>query len=331
MAGWGGPESAPSLPPGCCRGAWKETATSAPISDAAGTFTDANSAYQAAVAKLNACKSFSGSTTDSSGNSTAVTGSLGPMSFPTYGDASWRSPNTVRGVIAPLRALLATAVEEGLIRHNPAAGLRLAGGDHKQAPKALAPDELERLIAEMPEGTPRLLVRFLAATGPRAGELAGLVWGDIDIDTRRVNVTRRIYRGRVDAPKSRYGVRTIPLGSLTADLIANNLASPYAADADPVFASGVGTPTDLGNFSTRVLKPAAKRAGVPWASLHTLRHTCASNLLRAGVPAKQVQVWMGHHSAAFTLTTYGHLLPDDLPSGEIMDRFVGVTPSDAAE
>jgi len=32
---------------------------------------------------------------------------------------------------------------------------------------------------------------------------------------------------------------------------------------------------------------------------------------------------MGHHSAAFTLTTYGHLLPDDLPDGDVMDRFTG--------
>jgi hypothetical protein len=31
---------------------------------------------------------------------------------------------------------------------------------------------------------------------------------------------------------------------------------------------------------------------------------------------------MGHRSAAFTMTTYGHLLPDDLPDGDILDRFV---------
>jgi len=235
-----------------------------------------------------------------------------------------RAPNTVRVVIAPLRALLATAVEEGLIRHNPAAGLRLAGGERKVAPKALAPEELARLIAETPEGTSRLVVRFLAATGLRAGELAGLIWADVDVPARRVSVARRIYRGRADAPKSRHGVRAVPLSrALAADLAAHRLQSPYATDADTVFASGTGTPLDLANFSRRILKPAADRAGVPWVSLHSLRHTCASNLLRAGVHAKQVQVWMGHHSAAFTLTTYGHLLPDDLPDGDVMERFTG--------
>ena len=67
------------------------------------------------------------------------------------------------------------------------------------------------------------------------------------------------------------------------------------------------------NVASRVLKPAARRTDVGWASFHTLRHTCASTLFRHGVNIKQVQLWLGHHSAAFTLDTYVHLLPDDLP------------------
>ena len=40
----------------------------------------------------------------------------------------------------------------------------------------------------------------------------------------------------------------------------------------------------------------AERAGVGWAGLHTLRHTCASLLFRSGWNAKQVQMVLGHHS-----------------------------------
>lgn len=36
-------------------------------------------------------------------------------------------------------------------------------------------------------------------------------------------------------------------------------------------------------------------------------------LFRRGLNAKIVQHWLGHHSPAFTLATYVHLLPDDLP------------------
>ena len=63
----------------------------------------------------------------------------------------------------------------------------------------------------------------------------------------------------------------------------------------------------------RVLKPAARRGGVPWAGFHTLRHTCATRLFERWLNAKQVQAWLGHHRASFTLDTYVHLLSDELP------------------
>jgi integrase len=94
---------------------------------------------------------------------------------------------------------------------------------------------------------------------------------------------------------------------------ALGLAANGAGDTDPVFASATGGHMNAANLARRVLKPAAVRAGVGWASWHTLRHTCATELFRRGLNAKQVQVWLGHHSPAFTLETYVHLLSDDLP------------------
>ena len=52
---------------------------------------------------------------------------------------------------------------------------------------------------------------------------------------------------------------------------------------------------------------------------HTFRHTCATTLFRRGLNAKQVQVWLGHHSPAFTLATYVHFLDDDLPDPSFID------------
>jgi hypothetical protein len=42
-------------------------------------------------------------------------------------------------------------------------------------------------------------------------------------------------------------------------------------------------------------------------------------LFRRGLNAKQVQLWLGHHSPAFTLETYVHLIPDDLPDADVLD------------
>ncbi len=66
------------------------------------------------------------------------------------------------------------------------------------------------------------------------------------------------------------------------------------------------------NVFRRVLQPAREAADLPWVGFHAFRHTCASILFAEGRNAVQVQRWLGHHSAAFTLATYVHLLDGDL-------------------
>ncbi|MBV8080917.1 MAG: tyrosine-type recombinase/integrase, partial [Actinobacteria bacterium] len=86
-----------------------------------------------------------------------------------------------------------------------------------------------------------------------------------------------------------------------------------------IFGGQHGKPVDVTNLYNRVFKPAARRAGVPWATFHTLRHTCATLLFRSGKNPKQVQAWLGHHAASFTMDTYVHLLPDDV--GDVPSTF----------
>ena len=213
------------------------------------------------------------------------------------------SANTVRNVFVPLRAMLGSALEEGLIRYSPAHGLRLPTAT-KGATKHLEPDELTALFIETPEPW-RLWVRLLAYTGARIGEFVELRWRDVDLFEGTVSIARRVYRGQVDQPKSAYGVRTLPLTSaLVAELRRHKLASRWSDDDDPIFATTEGTPHQPSNISRRMFKPAAKAAGVGWASFHTVRHTCATRLAREGYGADAIQAWLGHHSAAFSLDVY---------------------------
>ena len=122
--------------------------------------------------------------------------------------------NTVRLAVAPLKALLATAVEDRLIRWNPSLGLRLTnaaadtGDDGEEThAKALTQDELRGLLAATGEDR-RLLVRFLALTGLRISEALALTWADLDLGRREVKVRRRLVQGRLAPPKSRFARRT---------------------------------------------------------------------------------------------------------------------------
>ena len=62
-------------------------------------------------------------------------------------------------------------------------------------------------------------------------------------------------------------------------------------------------------FRNNVWARILRRAGLRYRKPHTLRHTFASMLIEAGEPLTYVQQQLGHHSPAFTLAVYGHLLP----------------------
>jgi integrase len=241
----------------------------------------------------------------------------------------------IRQHVAVLRALLGDAMEEGVIRFNPAAGVRVAvpEGDGTARPRAsdkraMTIGELRQVMAEVP---PRwqLLFEFMAHTGLRIGEVSELRWGRDVVLTGRPYVKLRwqFADGRVCEPKTRYGKRDIPLSpGLVCKLHAVQPAGP---EGRLVFPSTRGTRLNRNNLQSKVIGPAARRAGVPWVTLHTFRHTCASLLFApteqggGGKNAKQVQEWLGHHSPAYTLKEYVHLIDAGVGEASFFDDVLG--------
>ena len=121
----------------------------------------------------------------------------------------WRS--------APVRALFATALEEGLIRVNPCAGIRLprpADGeveqDAEERVKALTEVELKAFLTKAVPAH-RLLLTVLAGTGLRLGEATALQWKHVDLGNATSARSSSPYEGVYAPPKSRYGRRDVPL------------------------------------------------------------------------------------------------------------------------
>jgi integrase len=159
----------------------------------------------------------------------------------------------------------------------------------------------------------RLFFELLAATGLRVSEAIALRWRDLHFDGDRpaVRVRRARVRGVYGSPKSRHGVRDVPLDfELVRALRERRTASEWHEDDDLVFPSMAGTPMAPENLHRRTLKPAAQEAGVGWAAFHSLRHSCASMLIADGRNIVQVSRWLGHHSPSFTLDVYAHLMDD---------------------
>jgi integrase len=223
------------------------------------------------------------------------------------------SANTVRNALAPVRAIFRKAAKQRLISHDPTSALDLPSAPPSAKPKHLEADELARLHQVTPEEW-RLWLRLLVYSGARIGEYMALTWADIDLTTGTLSIVRRRYRGALDTPKSVHGTRTIPL---TPDLVLalkkHRLADKYSGDADPVFASRTGSPLQESNLRRQWFDAATERAGIPWASYHTLRHTCGTMLARAGRRPEEIQAWLGHHAASFSLDVYvGKPKPESL-------------------
>jgi integrase len=229
--------------------------------------------------------------------------------------------SSVRKTVAPVRALFATAVEEGLIRSNPFAGVRIAQPtvddiDGDEQVKALTDDERARLL-EAIDVDWRPFFGFLFETGLRISEAIEVRHRDVDGAWLRVD--RRFYRGRLGLPKGRKR-RRVPLSTPMAQTLWTMRRD--AKPDDLLFTSAKGARIDPSNLMARVLKPAAVAAGLgeivegtptSWVGFHTFRHSCATALFRRGWNAVQVQKFLGHADAGFTLRTYVHLLPEDLP------------------
>ena len=250
-----------------------------------------------------------------------VAGFVGWLCDPSKQDGTLLSDKTIRNVMGPLRACLATAVREGLVRSNPARDIDLphrpavSASDDEEDVRALSREQLEMLLRVIPRRH-RVFFQLLAATGLRVSEAIALQWRHIELDgsSPHIKVRRGIVRGKLGPPKTRHSKRDVPIShALVLELRKHRLKSEWGGDDELVFTATNGACVHVGNLRRRVLKPAAEEAGVAWAAgFHSLRHTCASLLFAEGRNAVQVQRWLGHHSAAFTLSTYVHLLDGDL-------------------
>ena len=74
---------------------------------------------------------------------------------------------------------------------------------------------------------------------------------------------------------------------------------------------------------SQVIIRRMRKAGIKQASIHTLRHTHASNLISRGVPLPAVSARLGHADTNVTAWIYSHTLPaDDQPAADVWDSLI---------
>lgn len=200
--------------------------------------------------------------------------------------------------------LMTVAKRRGFVAVNGARDLERL--KHKAAPGLTAsPERVEAMRAHFLDAEDRqnaTLISVLAYVGLRTDEAWAVRWDNLN--GRRFNLepgqtkTKRWRSPEIPAP-------------VLADLAQWRLASGSPEGLIFPRANGAAwTKTARDNWRARKFKPAAAAAGLPDDfTAYDLRHTCASLLLRSGIPSVEVAAHMGHGLDVLH-RTYAHVIED---------------------
>jgi integrase len=207
-----------------------------------------------------------------------------------------------------LSAIFSFAIGRGLRPDNPCAGVpRYRPGKSERYLSAAEQVSLGGALAaaELAGTNPNAIaiMRVLALTGARVGEIISLKWSEVDFEHTCLRL--------VD---SKTGPKVIPLGAAALQVIS---AQERWQGTDYVFPGMRGGP--LGGIG-KIWRNVRTAAGLPDVRLHDLRHSFASNIVNAGGSLPVIGALLGHRSAA-TTARYSHLADDPLRA--VADRAAG--------
>jgi integrase len=230
------------------------------------------------------------------------------------------APASVKLTLNFLCTVFSWAVKNGIVERNPVCGIERPAT--RSSLEYLSREEV-RSVLDLAEkrsadgsGARMLHAALTLAlhTGLRKGELLGLRWQDLDLETKRLTVARSFGT----APKGGEA-RHLRLPDSVIPAIAAWRGLCPRTPGGLVFPVLRGTPrmADRGHMlglpellALAGCRPLAK----PW---HALRHTFASHFVMSGGNILSLQKILGHNDIKMTLV-YAHLAPDFL--GEEMNR-----------
>lgn len=239
------------------------------------------------------------------------------------------APKTVREIHVVIRSALNDALQRGYVAKNVAhiaKAPRLRPGDEQTAWTA---EQLATFLRHAAGHRHFPALWTAAFTGMRRGELLGLKWTDLDTRAATVSINRALHDVDyevVETPditphigasrgKTRSARRRIDLDPTTMAVLAAwkswQATERAAAGLEPsqwMFTDIHGDaihPQAMSQTFDRIVR----RTPVPRIRFHDLRHTHATLLIAAGVPAKVVAERLGHSRASFTIDSYQHVLP----------------------
>ncbi|MFK2893038.1 tyrosine recombinase XerC [Dyella flagellata] len=209
------------------------------------------------------------------------------------------SPKSLQRLLSSCRSLFRQLTREGLLAHDPLAGVR-GPKVHRKLPQVLDVDEATALVeGEGNDGAldvrDRAMLELFYSSGLRLAELTGLRWLDLDLDAGEVRV---LGKGRK--------TRIVPVGRHAIAALRALGEAEGRAPESPVFRGRQGAPISPRTVQARLKMLALRLGFAKRVHPHLLRHTFASHMLESSGDLRAVQELLGHADIA-TTQIYTHL------------------------
>ena len=218
------------------------------------------------------------------------------------------SDRMVRACHTRCRTALDRAVQDGLIRVNPATDCKLPAQTVNEM-HVLTREEMQRFLIQAKEEEYFELFMLELATGLRRGEVLALQWDDLDFTTGELRIQRQVYRANgklvVSEPKTKAALRTIVLPPSLVEVLQEYR---QGVTSRWMFPSPVKEDSPLDPATCRKrLQTILNHAGCKRVRFHDLRHVFVTTALESGMDVKTLSTIIGHVSAKTTLNIYTHV------------------------
>lgn len=238
------------------------------------------------------------------------------------------SSTTINHYHTLLHKALSQAVKWRLLSINPVDAVEAPKKEQRQL-QVYNQDQLNRLLERIKGMSAYYPVMLASTTGMRLGEIAGLVWENVDLDKGIIYVKKQLQVVNNELTllplKSKSSNRKIILLDYTIEELKklhklqeeyrNKFSEYYQSSNFVICQKETGLPYDP-QYISRNFRRTLKAYGIceeldiPLIRFHDLRHTHATLMLKANIHPKIVAERLGHSSINLTLNTYSHVLPD---------------------
>lgn len=230
------------------------------------------------------------------------------------------SPNTVRHHHANIHKCLDYALKMGLVSRNVSDAVTLPKMEKYKA-NFYDGKQIQKLLKVVKDTYIETPVTVTIAMGLRRGEVLGLKWENVNLDTAEMliinNRVRSGDKGIIDkTTKTESSIRTLSIPDYIVKYLKQLklkqeqnkkwVFGDTYIDKDYVCCRDDGKPLEV-TYVSQVFKKVLEDNKLPHIRFHDLRHSNASYLLKQGVSIKELQGWLGHSSFTTTADIYAHI------------------------